>query len=193
MKVQVAASLLLAAACAVPAVAQSNPLALWEAGAGYNFVHTNAPPSGCGCFSMNGGAASMARKFTPSFSIAGRFGGVTNGNVSASGHSLTLLTYLAGPRYRLLPARRRLSPFAQILVGGVHASGALYAPSGSSSGSANAFAASMGGGLDVDLNRRVALRLVEADYLLTLLPNGVNSRQNNLNVSTGVVFRFGAR
>jgi outer membrane immunogenic protein len=193
MKFPVVFSLLLAAACAVPAVAQSNPPALWEAAAGYNFVHTNAPPSGCGCFSMNGGTASIARRFTPSFSIAGEFKGVTNSNVSASGHSLTLLTYLAGPRYLLLPGRGRFSPFAQVLVGGVHASGALYAASGSPSGSANAFAASMGGGVDVSLNRHVALRLVEADYLLTLLPNGVNSRQNNLSLSTGVVFRFGAR
>jgi peptidoglycan-associated lipoprotein len=193
MKFPVAFSLLLAAACAVPAIAQSNPPALWEVGAGYNFVHTNAPPSGCGCFSMNGGTASIARPFTPSFSIVGEFNGITNGNVNASGHSLTLLSYLAGPRYRLSTARGRFSPFAQALVGGVHASGALYAPSGSASGSANAFAASVGGGLDVALNRHVALRLVEADYLLTLLPNGVNSRQNNLNLTTGVVFRFGTR
>jgi peptidoglycan-associated lipoprotein len=192
MKFPVAISLLLAAACAVPAVAQSNPPALWEAAAGYNFVHTNAPPSGCGCFSMNGGTASITRQFTPSFGMAGEFNGVTNGNVSGSGHSLTLLTYLAGPRYRLSPGWR-FSPFAQVLVGGAHASGALYAPSGSPSGGANAFAASIGGGLDVSLNRHVGLRLVEADYLLTLLPNGVNSRQNNLSLSTGVVFRFGAR
>jgi outer membrane immunogenic protein len=192
MKFPVAFSLLLAAACAVPAVAQSNPPALWEVAAGYNFVHTNAPPSGCGCFSMNGGTASITRQFTPSFGIAGEFNGVTNGNVNASGHSLTLLSYLAGPRYRLSPARR-FSPFAQILVGVAHASGALYAPSGSASGGANAFATSIGGGVDLGLNRHVSLRLVEADYLLTLLPNGVNSRQNNLNLTTGVVFRFGTR
>jgi outer membrane immunogenic protein len=193
MKFRVALSLVLAAACAASAVAQSNSPALWEAGAGYNFVHTNAPPSGCGCFSMNGGTASIAYQLTPSFSVAGEFNGVGNGNVNASGHSLTLLTYLAGPRYRMLLAHGRFSPFAQVLVGGVHASGALYSPGGSASGSANAFATSIGGGLDVELNRRVALRLVQADYLLTLLPNGVNSRQNNLNLSTGVVFRFGTR
>jgi outer membrane immunogenic protein len=193
MKLSVALSLLLAVGCAVPAIAQSKPPTLWEVGAGYNFIHTNAPPSGCGCFSMNGGTATIARQFTPSFSIVGEFNGVTNGNINASGHSLTLLTYFAGPRYRLAPAGGRFAPFAQILVGGAHASGALYAPSGSPLGSANAFAASMGGGLDVDLNRRVALRLVEADYLLTLLPNGVNSRQNNLSLSTGIVFRFGIR
>jgi hypothetical protein len=37
------------------------------------------------------------------------------------------------------------------------------------------------------------VRRVQAEYLLTLLPNGVNSRQNNFNLTTGIVIRFGAR
>ena len=49
----------------------------------------------------------------------------------------------------------------------------------------------MGGGLDLKLTRHLALRLIDADYLLTLLPNGINSRQNNVSLSTGVVFRLG--
>ena len=98
----------------------------------------------------------------------------------------TLLTYLVGPRYRFVPARGRFVPFGQILVGGAHASGGLY-----SSGSANAFAASMGGGVDVALSPDIAVRAVQAEYLLTLLPNGVNSRQNNFNLTTGVVLHFG--
>jgi outer membrane immunogenic protein len=193
MKLSVAISLILSAACAVPGIAQSLKPAAWEVAVGYNFVHTNAPPTGCGCFSLNGGTASVVRQFNPSVGLAGEFDGVTNSKVDVAGHSLTLLTVLAGPRYRLVSSRGRLVPFAQILVGGAHASGGLYAASGSSSGSANAFAASMGGGVDVALNPRLSLRLVQAEYLLTLLPNAVNSRQNNFNLSTGIVIRFGAR
>ena len=133
------------------------------------------------------------RQISPAFGLAGRFNGTTNSKVDAAGHSLTLLTYLAGPRFRYVPARGRYVPFAEILVGGAHASGGLYAASGSSSGSANAFAVSMDGGVDVALNPRFALRLVQADYLLTLLPNGVNSRQNNFNLTTGIVIRFGGK
>ena len=193
MKSLLAISIIFAAVCSLPAIAQSTPSANWEIGAGYNFVHANAPPSGCGCFSMNGGSASANRQFTPSFSLAGEFNSVTNGSVNTSGHSLTLLTFLVGPRYRFVPSHGRLSPYGQVLVGGAHASGGLYAASGASSGTANAFATSIGGGADLSLNPRVGWRVVQAEYLLTLLPNNVNSRQNNVSISTGIVIHFGGR
>ena len=34
----------------------------WELGAGYNFVTHQRAASGCGCFSMNGGNASVTRQ-----------------------------------------------------------------------------------------------------------------------------------
>lgn len=193
MKLRAAILLFISAACAVRATSQTSPSSNWEVGAGYNYVHTNAPPTGCGCFSMNGGSASVVRQVTMAFGIAGEFNGVTNGSINTTGRSLTLLTYLAGPRYRYIPTRGHFVPFAQILVGGAHASGGLYATSGSSSGSTNAFATSMGGGVDVALTRHFAVRLVQAEYLLTLLPNGINSRQNNFSLSAGIVLRIGGR
>ena len=191
MKLPVAISLILSATFAAPAIAQTASPFNWEVATGYNYVHANAPPSGCGCFSMNGGTASVVRQFNPAFGLAGEFNGVTNSQVDAAGHSLTLLTYLVGPRYRV-PSRGRFVPFAQILVGGAHATGGLYVANGSP-GTANAFATSMGGGADIALNSRVSFRLVQAEYLLTLLPNTVNSRQNNLNLTTGIAVHFGAR
>jgi len=184
---------LLACATFVPsALSQSKPPAGWELGAGYNYVHTNAPPSGCGCFPMNGGIASVTRQVNPRFGLEAEINGVNNGNVNATGQSLKLFTYVAGPRYRFAPTRR-VSPYAQILVGASHASGGLYGAGTSSSGTANAFATSLGGGIDMALSQHVALRLVQADYLLTLLPNGVNSRQNNVSLSTGIVIRFATK
>ena len=56
MKLPVAISLILSATFALPGIAQTASPSNWEAAAGYNFVHTNAPPTRCGCFSMNGGA-----------------------------------------------------------------------------------------------------------------------------------------
>ena len=185
MKVRIAI-LLLMVSCAAGARAQAAPAKSWELGAGYDFVHTNAPPSGCGCFSMNGGTASVAWRVRPAFDVAGEFNGTNNGNIRATGRSLVLLTYLAGPRYRYVAKSARVVPYGQVLVGGAHASGGLYA-----SGTANSFAMAIGGGLDVAVRPRVAVKLVQAEYLMTLLPNGVNDRQNNVAVSAGVVFRFG--
>lgn len=41
-----------------PSAAQFEPKA--EVALECDYVHSNAPPSGCGCFSMNGGSASAA-------------------------------------------------------------------------------------------------------------------------------------
>jgi hypothetical protein len=43
-----------------------------------------------------------------------------------------------------------------------------------------------GGGLDFAVNRRIAVRLVEADYYFTHLANGVNSEESNLRLSFGL-------
>ena len=48
----------------------------------------------------------------------------------------------------------------------------------------------MFGGLDLRVNPRFSIRLVEADYLLTTFDNGSNNHQNNLRVSAGVVIHF---
>jgi outer membrane immunogenic protein len=193
MKIPFAISLLAFVAFLPTANAQSAPSYKLEVGAGYNFLHTNAPPTQCGCFDMNGGTVSLAYHLKPAFSLVGEFQVLNNGNVSATGHDLKLFTYLVGPRYSFVTSRSRLHPFGEVLVGGSHASGSLYSTSAATSGKVNGFAASIGGGLDVALTPHITFRAVQIDYLLTKLPNGANSRQNNLSLSTGVVLRFGSR
>jgi peptidoglycan-associated lipoprotein len=84
----------------------------------------------------------------------------------------------------------RLLPFAQVLLGGAHASGTLAPQNSGLGGSGNAFAFTAGAGLDIGLTRHLAIRAVDLDYYLTRFDNGVNQRQNNLKVSAGVIFRF---
>jgi outer membrane immunogenic protein len=84
-----------------------------------------------------------------------------------------------------------LQPFGQVLLGLAHSSGTLV--QGSNPGAANAgaaFAANLGGGLDLRVTPRFSVRLVEADYLLTTFDNGSNNHQNNLRISAGVVIHF---
>jgi hypothetical protein len=47
------------------------------------------------------------------------------------------------------------------------------------------------GGIDFKVSRHISVRLVEAEYFLTKIPDGLNNRQNNFRFSAGVVFRFG--
>jgi outer membrane immunogenic protein len=166
-----------------PAAAQS-----LDIGANYNYVHTNAPPGGCGCFALNGGSAWLGVNLTRSFGIVGE---VASQHGSDSSGDLMLTSYLAGPRYTVR-GFDRFKPFGQVLVGGAHASGSLAPGTTNISGSPNAFAMTAGGGLDIGLTEHIMLRAIQADYYLTHFDNGVNTRQNNFRIGVGLVIRFGA-
>jgi opacity protein-like surface antigen len=82
----------------------------------------------------------------------------------------------------------RVTPFGEVLFGVTHAGASIAGTSGSD----NAFAMSLGGGLDCKLNHHFAIRPIKVDYLITRFPETgtSNQTQNNLRVSTGIVFRF---
>jgi outer membrane immunogenic protein len=172
------------------AAAQDSPLG--EAGIDYNYVHTNAPPGGCGCFSMHGGDAWIAYNMPRSFAIIAQVSSQHASNIGGSATDLTLTSYLFGPRYSL-DLSRRFVPFAQVLLGVAHASGTFAPGSAGYPGSANAFGMTVGGGVDMKLSNRFAVRAFQADYYLTNFANGVNDHQNNLRISAGLIFRFGKK
>jgi opacity protein-like surface antigen len=67
-----------------------------------------------------------------------------------------------------------------------------------SSYSKNAFAMTVGGGFDVPLNKKIALRLVQAEYLYTRFGNSCafvycsnNNNQNSFRLKSGIVMSFG--
>jgi peptidoglycan-associated lipoprotein len=186
------ALLLLAFGCSAitPLSAQAQSASRMDIGVDYNYVWSNAPPGGCGCFSLNGGNVWAAFNFKRSLGIVAELASQHASDVSGTSADLTVTSYLAGPRYRWTGARH-FTPFAQVLVGGAHASGALAPGSSGLAGSANAFAMIAGSGLDIGLTRHIALRAFEVDYYLTRFDNGVNDHQNNLRIAAGVVIRFG--
>jgi hypothetical protein len=59
----------------------------------------------------------------------------------------------------------------------------------------NASAMAAGGGLDIPFGRHLAIRALQAEYLLTRFDrsDGSSATQNNLRVSAGIVFCFGSR
>ncbi len=189
--------LAIAAVFALPAIsaAQTSPMQEMpgaELAFGYSYVHSNVPPGGCGCFSLNGGNATFALPLKSSgFALAGDIAIAHVGSASATGDGLTLSVFTAGGRYRPHLGHSAWQPFGQVLLGFAHANGALVA--GSNPGSANAdasFAANLGGGLDLRTGPQFSIRLVEADYLLTTFDNGTNNHQNNIRIGAGVVIHF---
>lgn len=159
-----------------------------EVGIEYNYVRTNAPPEGCGCISMNGGDGWFAYNLAHSFAAVAQFSVQHASNIGGAA-DLTFTSYLFGPRYGRRVTRHVL-PFGQVLFGGTHAVGSLAPGSSGIAGSPNAFAMTAGGGVDVEVRRRLAIRPAEVDYFLTRFDNAVNDHQNNFRFSAGVVFRF---
>jgi outer membrane immunogenic protein len=163
-----------------------------EFAAGYTYVRSNAPPGGCTCINLNGANATFAWPVkTGGFALVGDFTISHAGNIGSSSYTLTMSTFTGGVRYLLPVHHRPVRPFGQVLLGAAHSSGTLV--EGNNPASANAaaaFAANIGGGLDLKVDRRFAIRLIEADYLITTFDNGSNNHQNNIRIGAGVVFRF---
>ncbi len=166
-----------------------------ELALGYSYLYSNAPPGGCGCFSLNGGNATFAWMVKPAhFALVGDVAVAHAGNIDSNGDSRTLSTFTVGGRYLPRPRRSALQPFGQILVGVAHASRSLVQGGIADTGNPSAaFAANVGGGIDLRAAHHFSIRLVEANYLVTTFDNGVNDRQNILRISAGIVFRFGSK
>lgn len=176
---------------AQPAATGDNPYHA-ELALDYSYLHSNAPPGGCGCFNLNGGNVTFAWPLKSGrFALAGDVTVTHAGAISTTGESLTLSTFTAGGRYLPRLGHSALQPFGQALIGLAHADGTLVQGSNPDvTNTGAAFAAIFGGGLDLSVTRRFSLRLFEADYLLTTFDNGSNDHQNNFRIGAGIVAHF---
>jgi hypothetical protein len=159
---------------------------------------------------LNGGSASLAYNLTRHWGLVADIGGfddsetrITSTSTSPSvvvNSSGTVYTYLFGPRYSFRN-HSRVTPFAQVLFGGIHASEVTLDSNSGCTGvgcnplpAENSFAMTAGGGLDIRLNHHFALRLVQAEYLMTRFEDrstGDSAMQNDMRLSSGIVFKFG--
>ncbi len=160
-----------------------------EIALGYSYQRSNANPGECGCFNMNGGNVQAALHVYRWLGLAADFSGENTANVNNGGQGLSLVSFTAGPRL-FFASHHRLAPFAQALFGAAHGFNSYFPVAAGPTGAATDFAMIAGGGFDVRIARHLAIRPIEADYLLTQLPNGVNGTQNNLRMSAGVVLRI---
>jgi len=174
------------------ASARSERPAALELALAYSADRMNAPPGGCSCFWMRGGKAEINANLYRNIGLVAELAGEHADNTNAAHDQLSFISYLIGPRYTVR-ASHRLVPFAQVLVGGIHGFDAFFPNQNGSANTPDGFAMAAGGGLNVGLSRHLAIRAVQADYLLTKLPNNINDRQNHLRLAAGIVFRFHGR
>jgi opacity protein-like surface antigen len=152
---------------------------------------------------LNGGGGDVTFFLKPMFGFKADFQGYgsftqcTKPGAPITGcASGNLFTYMFGPE---LKARAgKFEPFAEVLLGAAHSN--FYGNActtggicGSKSPSNNAFAMAVGGGVDIAVSSRFAIRLVDADFVLTRFGNnftGGNNSQSNFRFQSGVQFRF---
>jgi len=157
---------------------------------------------------LNGGSASLAFNFNRFIALVADVGGYDDSQLQLAGTganqpitvnaSGTAFTYLFGPRFTL-GKEKRVSVFAQVLAGGVHASAVTVANCTTACTplpAQNALAMTGGGGVDIRLTHHIALRPIQAEYMLTrfaAVTSGSSTNQNDLRLSSGLVFRFGGK
>ncbi len=161
---------------------------------GYQYLHNgditaNGTSQSGTSQSFNGWNIAPAYKFNK---FLGAEADLSGGYGSVSGVSNHIYTYSGGPIVTVgLPF---LQPFGHVLFGGAH----LTSSASGVSISTNGFTLMVGGGVDAKLNRLIALRVAQVDWVYFHFSGysaaGVNtgsfSGSNNVRISTGIVARF---
>jgi hypothetical protein len=178
---------------------------------GYSFVRYNLVSS-ISTYTAAGGLVGFAWNFNNHVAGEAQLGGYRNANVEHLQFATTTFNYLFG--LRISGARTRtVDPWGHALAGGETAWNSVGVnsplvinpfaaplPSSNRFGrSQNAFAAAVGGGLDLRLSRHILCRLLQIDYLRSkfdgnnvTVPSGTNGSRflNNVRYAAGIVFTF---
>ena len=157
---------------------------------------------------LNGGDAQIQYNMNHWFGFAFDFSGA-HGKRCANGPNCpplqtsfndNLFEYGIGPVVTFRN-HSRVTPFIHTFFAGVHGTDMYSFATNNSSFvatdavtklSSNTFGILPGGGIDIQLKRNIAWRLVQADYFLTRFDSNGGSRpQSNFRLSTGLVFEWG--
>lgn len=160
---------------------------------GYSYENTNwsGLNSGLSRPNLSGWEASLEGKLFPHLGIVTDFSGHYGSEsftVVVPAVPARITTHVTGHEWELLFGPRlsipvgNITPFAEAMFGLAHIHNGGDLPSTANT----SFATALGGGLDYKLIKFLAVRL-EVDYVQTRF---YSTKQNNLRLSPGLVFRF---
>ncbi|MGB9121123.1 MAG: hypothetical protein WCE73_10925, partial [Candidatus Angelobacter sp.] len=162
--------------------------------AGYSYIRFRTDAGTEETFNVHGFTGALAGNVNRWFSLVGDFGvyRIKDLPPSVTGSAYT---FLFGPQFS--HRGEHWTPFVHALFGATRLADiqATTVPTGSAffnrSFSQNSFATALGGGLDVNFNKHVGVRIFQLEYLLTKFTDGGDNKQNNLRASAGLVLHFG--
>jgi outer membrane protein OmpA-like peptidoglycan-associated protein len=157
---------------------------------------------------LQGGDTNIAFNFNHYLGLVGDFAGYhahtltfdgAGGSYRDVGADGNAFTYMGG--LRLSYRRPRFTLFAQALFGDANArkvtiNNCTGSPVCTPLPAEESLALALGGGLDLNLNRHFAFRLIQAEYFMTRFMDpsstaGTTGTRNNARLSSGIVFRSG--
>lgn len=192
--VAVATALCPAPLAAQMASAQTTPALQYPLGVAVTYNATHAGATGGSDFWMQGGSVEIEGRFYRGLGVVADVSGFHAANINSSGVSLDMVTTTFGPRYTWQPAwqpaHRRYEIFGQVLAGDANGFNSIFPTPTAAITSSNSLALNMGGGMNIALSPRLALRALQANWVRTQFPNATTNVQNNLSLGAGLVFRF---
>lgn len=205
MKNRLALALFLFIAASLPVFAQNTPQ--FEVFGGATWIRADISPdlSAFGVSHVNGFGwhASATENVNGwiggTFDFSGAYSRPTlknplTGATFSNGVNTSAYTFMCGPNFSY-HRHHMIVPFARVLLGGANARANTTSKGTAALGSPlkfsdTRFALAAGGGADIVLTPRIALRGT-AEWIRSTFDDFGDDRQNNLRVSAGIVFRFG--
>jgi opacity protein-like surface antigen len=186
--------LIAALALALPVIAQAQESPRTEILAGYSYLRLDDNGIDGLDRDLNGFNLSGNYNFKKSLGfkadVSGHFGDALTNILPRT--DFRQYTFLFGPQFTLRKSER-FTPFVHVMAGFAYAQSKNDSLGLDISDTGFAFAA--GGGVDIKaLSSRLAIRLLQADYVLTRFNDGIGgtTTSHNLRTSTGIVLRLGA-
>jgi len=179
-----------ALACAQTAPNGSRPAG--DISVAVTYTAASSGLSGGNTFWMQGGSIEIAGTALYGFGEVAKITGLHSGN-TGYGVPLSMVIATFGPRYTWMhrySAKRSVAIFGQGLVGEANGFDSLFPATGAAIHSAKSMATQVGGGVDLSVSPHFSLRLLEASWLHTQLPNSATNVQNDVALGSGAVFHW---
>lgn len=173
--------LLMIAGLAPRSSAQDQPPKRFDLFGGYSFLRLDSTS-----FAFNNNANMNGFNGSVAFNVNETWALALDGSGNY-GDQITAYNFMLGPQYSYRQKRSRI--FLHLLGGKAQNTVNINTIARTGFESVG-HAIAVGGGFDFDLTSRLSLRAVQADYLNT---GTFNHSQNDVRISTGVVFHLGSR